>query len=140
MWPWDYNALVSLTQRLMTSEWASGTPGPDGWDRVGWSRRVDRIPEPRPFRRKRAEQWERLEPPAEPPRGPLGCPCSPLGLGSMMPLPLPEPWSLPQRAPQEDPQYTTVVFTSQTQDSKNNRTPSQRPLQLEPEYSEIKKT
>ncbi|XP_037023163.2 CMRF35-like molecule 8 [Artibeus jamaicensis] len=44
------------------------------------------------------------------------------------------------QAPQEDPQYTTVVFNSQNQDSKDNSDPAQRPPQLEPVYSVIKKT
>ncbi|XP_036922086.1 CMRF35-like molecule 8 [Sturnira hondurensis] len=42
--------------------------------------------------------------------------------------------------PQEDPQYTTVVFNSQNQGSEDNRAPAQRPPQLEPMYSVIKKT
>ncbi|XP_045693460.1 CMRF35-like molecule 8 isoform X2 [Phyllostomus hastatus] len=43
------------------------------------------------------------------------------------------------KAPQEDPQYATVTFSSRNQDAKDSRAPSQRPPQPEPEYSEIRK-
>ncbi|XP_028377268.2 CMRF35-like molecule 8 [Phyllostomus discolor] len=44
------------------------------------------------------------------------------------------------KAPQEDPQYATVMFSSRNQDDEDGRAPSQRPPQPEPEYSEIRKT
>lgn len=112
-------------------------PGSVPWGQAEW-RPAGRTVAPSPRGTTRPGQCRRLGAPWGASPGPLGSPPHPkLGCAS---LTSPRIWGLSlQGAPREEVHYSSVVFNTQSQDSKDTA-PRQRPWPQEPEYSVIRKT